>query len=152
MPLDAELNLLTDATLDEATDAPNGHTHVDVQERAEVDVLVSLGVSDADTDASDALDINIEVSTDGGSTYVRQTTFRQFLGTDVPQTAADAANVRGFKAARRLVLPKADSGQDGILRVRALTDVTMTGGGDFNISIDLVDPSNVRDLWYTNAA
>ncbi len=150
MPLDAELNLLTDATLDEATDG-NG-THVEVQEMAEVDALVSLGVSDAATDASDALDVTIEVSTDGGSTYIVAATFRQFLGTDVPDTAAEAAVVRGFKAARRIKLPKADSGQSGILRVRSVTNATMTGGGDFNCSIDLVDPSNVRDLWYTNAA
>jgi|TARA_R110000824_G_scaffold124591_2_gene283218 hypothetical protein len=152
MPLDTALNLLTDATMDEATDAPAGHTHINVQETAEVDALVSLGVSAAATAVDDTLQVNIEVSTDGGTTYFRAASFRLFTGVDVPDTTAESASVRGFKAAKRIRLPRADSGQGGLLRVRALTDATITSTGDFNLSVDLVDSSNVRDVWYDNAA
>ena len=150
MPLDAELNLLTDATLDEATDGT--HAHVEVQDTATVDALVSIGFSAAPAAVDDTLDVNIEVSRDGGATYVVATTFRRILGDEIADTLAEMATVRGFKAARRLRLPRAADGQGGILRVRAVTDAIMTAAGDFNVSIDLVDPSNVRDLWYDNAA
>lgn len=120
---------------------------LDVVEEGEVGVraFFSQPTTDPPADAA-TLDVIVQVSVDGGSTYGPLCTFRQVLGSELPDD--EAAGDKTLRLGWVGRLPRADSGQSNLVKVRTNTVASTTT--DWGLYVDLAHPNDVRSEWMKN--
>lgn len=125
---------------------------VSVAGGTEVAVCLFLGEAAATAAVgSETLDVIIEGSPDGGSTWDPLVTFRTITastiinGSDLDESAGDPT----FRRAQIVHLPRPDAGQSELTQVRA--NITASTTGHWAVHIDLRDPKNIRDTWLQDA-
>ena len=98
---------------------------VSVPERSEVGLLLMLSQPTTDPPADAAtLDVGVEVSVDGGSSWKDLVDFRQVLGSELPDD--EDAGDPGLKMAFIVRLPEADADQSGLVQLRPVTAASTT--------------------------
>ena len=157
MALDAELLLINRADVDSGNEGNGSGSDetsgagavVDVPEGAHLMVVMALGEPGATVAGdSDTLDVIVQMSPDGGSTYGPAYTFRQFLGSEI-NTIDESAGGVGLKRAGYIVTPIADSGQLGLVKCRLA--ITVSATEHFSLHVDLRDPADGREEWLTDS-
>jgi hypothetical protein len=161
MPADSNMLLLNRTDYDSAndgagtgTDATTGGGAVlSVAMQADLAVVMYLGEADATVaNTTETLDMNIEVSDDGGSTWGRLATFRQITASELKSsgnTIDESAGDPTFRRAIAVRVAQADSGQLGLVQVR--TNGTASDTNQWAVYVALVDRGSVRDVHFNNA-
>lgn len=159
MPGTAEI-LLNRTNLDSANDGNGSGTDpttaggavVNIPEKATVAVTLFLGEADATAAVgSETLDIIVQISPDGGSTFGPLITFRQITaseiitGSDLDESAGDPT----FRRAALGYVGEADSGQNGLVQMRLNSVASDTN--QWAVFSDVRDVASVRDVWLENA-
>lgn len=157
MPIDANLILLNVEALDSGNDGNGSGSDstsapgavIDVPEGKEAAVVVRLGEPSSDPPADAAtLDLGVEVSVDGGSTWKDFITFRQITGDEV-NLIDESTGSKTVVLAAKGVLPLADSGQSNQVKLRPTSVASTTTNWAVHMSV--VDPTNTRQDWYDEA-
>jgi len=121
---------------------------IDIEESALVGVRAFYSQPTTDPPADGAtLDVIVQVSVNGGSNYYPLVTFRQVLGSELPDD--EAAGDKTLRLGQVVKLPKADSGQSNKVKVRTNTVASTTT--DWGLYVDIVAPEDVRAEWVENA-
>ena len=133
--------------------ATNGGRILDVVEGAEVGITLFLGEADA-TVANDAetLDMNVEVSVDGGSNWGRLATFRQITASELKSAAVSIDESAGDPTFRLAIVartPKADAGESGVVQIRP--NGTASSTNHWAPFMDVRDRGSIRDEWLDEA-
>lgn len=157
MPGDANLILINKTNLDSGTDGNGSGTDptatagalLSVEEEAEVAITAFCKASDTAGEPGDAdtLDFKVEVSVDGGSVWGDFVVFDTLVGADLPDDTA-----AGDKTVRRAIrgkLPRADSGQSGLVQIRGVT--VASDGSNWALYSDVRTPDDIRTEWEKNA-
>lgn len=116
---------------------------VDVDENAEVAVTLFVlpGASDPPADAA-TLDIKVQASDDGGSTWVELAGFRQILGSELADGVPVCLAVRVYS-------PTVQAAQSGIAQFRLNSAASTTTNWD--VYSDIRTVQDIRQDWLNNA-
>ena len=136
------------------SDATTGSGRVvDLPEKADVAVTLFLGEADsAVADDADTLDVIVEISPDGGSTWGPAFTFRQITASELAGSGVELDESAGdptFRRAGKVYTAEADSGQNGLVQMRL--NITASTTDHWGIFCDVRDIGSVRDVWFNNA-
>ncbi|KKN74349.1 hypothetical protein LCGC14_0391500 [marine sediment metagenome] len=158
---DANLLLLNRTDYDSGNDGAGSGTDetsgggriVDVAEGADVAVLMALGEADATiADTTETLDMLVQISRDGGSTWGTAQTFRQITaselngsGTPIDESAGDVT----FKRAVITNVGIAEAGNSGIVKMRL--NGTASDTNHWAPIVTVVTRQDVREEWLDNA-
>ena len=157
MPGDATLILLNRTTIDSADDGTGSGTDptagagavLDVPEETELAVTLFIGQSAGAGEPGDAdtLDVIVEASADGGSSYDPVSTFRTILGIEAPDDEAAGEKTKRFATFIRT--PRADAGQSGTVKLRL--NVTASDTSQWGVYSDVRARQDVRLDWLKDA-
>lgn len=157
MPGDSNLILINVTNLDSVNDgngsgsdpttAPGAVLNVD--EEAEIAITCFLKASDTAGEPGDAdtLEVEVEVSADGGTTWDELVNFRTITGSELPDDTA--AGDKTLRLARRCKLPRADSGQSGLVKIRPVTVASDTS--NWALYMDVRGVGDIRSEWEQRA-
>ena len=126
---------------------------VDIPEKSTVGVTMFLSEADAAAaTTTETLDVIVQISPDGGTTWGPLITFRTITaseivtGSDLDESAGDPT----FRRAAVGYVGEADSGQDGLVQMR-LNTVASHASNQFALFADVRDVASIRDRWLENA-
>lgn len=125
-----------------------GGAVLDVDEQAHLAIFLKLGVPTATAaSTTETLDIDVEASDDGGSTWDQIGTFRSFLGSENPVDLA--AGDKPPVAAVEVYTPRANADQNGVIKLRL--NSTASDTDHWAPYADVRTVQDVREEWKANA-
>lgn len=126
--------------------APGAIISVEEEALVGVTAFYSQPTTDPPADAA-TLDVIVQVSVDGGTNYFPLVTFRQVLGSELPDD--EAAGDKTLRLAQIVKLPRADSGQSNLVKLRTNTVASTTT--DWGLFCDVRSAADVRSEWTKQA-
>lgn len=160
MPTDANTLLLNrtdygsdnDGTGSGADETTVGGAEIAVPHGGSVGIVFFLGEAQATiADTTETLDMIVEVSPDGGSTWGPIFTFRQITASELAGSGLNIDESAGGVTFRRgavVRLPLADDGQNG--RVKMRCNGTASDTNHWAPFVAIVSPADLRDEWLTD--
>ncbi len=160
MPTDANTLLLNRTDLDSGNDGDGSGTDEttgagrvsNVPHGGDIGILFFLGEADATiADTTETLDVIVQGSPDGGSTWDPLVTFRTITASELAGSGLNIDESAGgvtFRRAAKIRLPRADDGQEGLLQLRC--NVVASNTNHWAPFVAVVSPADVRDDWLTD--
>lgn len=160
MPTDANTVLLNRTDYDSGNDGTGsgsdettvGGAVVDVPHGGSVGIMFSLGEAASNpAKTTETLDMIVEVSVDGGSTWAPMFTFRQITASELAGSGLEIDESTGSVTFRRgavVRLPLADDGQDSVVQMRC--NGTASATTHWAPFVAIVSPADLRDTVLTD--
>lgn len=154
----SNLILINKTDLDSGTDGngsgsdatASGGRVLDVDEGARLALCAFYGESDTGGEPGDAdtLDVKLQASVDGGTTWVDIVPLRQVLGSEIPDD--ESAGDKTVRLAVEFRAPQTDDDQtDGQVQLRLNTVASDTS--NWGLYADIRNVTDVREEWLQNA-
>lgn len=157
MPRDDNAILVNLTTLDSGNDGNGSGSDptaapgciLSVEEEADIEIVLFCKASDTAGEPGDAdtLDVAVGASVDGGTNYGVLADFRQILGSELPDDTA--AGDKTLRLAIRCKLPRADSGQSNLVKIRPQT--TASDASNWALYMDVRPLGGARAEWLAQA-
>jgi hypothetical protein len=127
------------------TTAPGAIVNVEEEAMVGIRAFYSQPTTDPPADGA-TLDLDVEVSVDGGTVWGDLVKFRQVLGSELPDD--EAAGDKTLRMGWVGKLPRADAGQANLVKLRPVTIASTTT--DWGLFVDVCSAADVRSEWTKN--
>ncbi len=126
---------------------------IDVTHGGFISCRLNLGEAEATiANAAETLDVILQVSVDGGSTWGPLITFRRITASEISGTSGtsldESAGGVTFRRGQQVRVPLADDGQDGVVQMRLNT--VASSAAKWALFVDILDLGSVRDTILTD--